>query len=78
MKASRAAGAGDGDAVSQSSSEEAAAKPRPDEAAVDDALPKTKAEEEVEVAQQQFKDQFRDGEFEFFSGSPGNLANCLL
>ena len=62
------------DAVSQaSSSEDSAAAPRPNKEEADsgEAAHKAKAGddqgEEVEVTQQQFKEQFRDGAFSFLS-----------
>ena len=69
-----AARAGSGrapDTVSQASSSEdnVAARPKREEADLEDAASKTKAEdgqgEEVEVTQQQFKEQFRDGASSF-------------
>ena len=70
------AGGGGGrapDTVSQASSSEesATARPKKEEADMEDAAaaPKTKADddqgEEVEVTQQQFKEQFRDGTLSF-------------
>ena len=68
------AGMGSGrapDTVSQASSSEdnVAARPKREEADLEDAASKTKAEdgqgEEVEVTQQQFKEQFRDGALSF-------------
>ena len=59
------------DTVSQASSSEdnVAARPKREEADLEDAASKTKAEdgqgEEVEVTQQQFKEQFRDGASSF-------------
>ena len=60
------------DTVSQASSSEdnSSARPKKDEADLDDATSKAKTGddqgEEVEVTQQQFKEQFRDDELSFF------------
>ena len=72
------------DTVSQASSSEdnSSARPKKDEADLDDAATsKSKAEddqgEEVEVTQQQFKEQFRDEALSFFFFQFDKFSNMI-